>query len=285
MSVEVTDINIEGNVGSNARVIARTASISGQTHATSIVKADKLDIDVHRGKAYGKKIKISRLEHGEVDGDEVSIAQAMGGQIKAKEIDIDICNAHVQATASKRIEIHRLQGSENTFTIDPLIKKVTQADLNRNQVEIQVLESELSDIKKELVKYTKMMKIGTTSFLDIKKRLIRYKKKGVKAPASFVLKYRQFVQMQKHYNEIQAQKVVKVDSLALKMMATVSFQDNILDARVINRDDWLGYNEIRFKLVDPPIELVYKPEEGSSERAFGLVELNDGTFEIQAMEE
>jgi hypothetical protein len=69
------------------------------------------------------------------------------------------------------------------------------------------------------------------------------------------------------------------------MMATVSFQDNILDARVINRDDWLGYNEIRFKLVDPPIELVYKPEEGSSERAFGLVELNDGTFEIQAMEE
>lgn len=285
MSVEVTDINIEGNVGSNARVTAITATIAGQTHGTSIVTANEVNINIHKGKAYGEKIKITRLEHGEVDGDEVSITQAMGGNIKAKEIDIDICSSHVQATASKRIEIHRLQGSENIFTIDPLIKKVAKAGLDKNQDEIQILESELSDIKKEIVKYSKMMNGGAASFLDIKKRLLQYKKKGVKVPASFVHKYRQFVQMQIHSEELKAKEVLKLDSLALKEKTTASFQEDILDARVINRDHWLGYNEIRFKLVDPPIELVYKPEQGSQERIFGLVELNDGTFEIRAMEE
>ena len=285
MSVEVTDINIEGNVGSNARVTAITATVAGQTHGTSIVKADEVNINVHKGKAYGEKIKITRLEHGEVDGDEVRITQAMGGQIKAKEIDIEICNSHVQAIASKRIEIHKLQGSENIFTINPLIKKVAQDGLDKNQEEIQILESELSDIKKEIVKYAKMMKGGAASFLDIKKRLIQYKKKGVKAPASFLHKYRQFVQMQTEYEELKKLEALKLESLELKATTTASFQDDILDARVINRDHWLGYNEIRFKLVDPPVELVYKPAQGSAEKFFGLVELNDGTFEIQAMEE
>lgn len=285
MSVEVTEINIEGNVGSNAHVIAVTASIAGQTHGSSTVKADELDINVHKGKAYGKKIKITRLEHGEVDGDEVNITQAMGGQVRAKEIDIDICNSHIQATASKRIEIQRLQGSENIFTIDPLIKRLAQEGLEENQEEIKILEKELADGEKELVKYNKMLKGGSASFLDIKKRLIEYKRKGVKAPISFVQKYKQFTQIQARYEELKDEQLVKLDNLKLKTIKTAAFQDNILDARVINRDHWLGYNEIRFKLVDPPIELVYKPEQGSTEKIFGLVELNDGTFEIQAMEE
>lgn len=285
MSVEVTDINIEGNVGSNARVTAINATIAGQTHGTSIVKADVVDINVHKGKAYGEKIKITRLEHGEVNGDEVSITQAMGGNIRAKEIDIDICNSHVQATASSKIEIHRLQGSENIFTIDPLIKKVAQEGLEENQEEIKKIEKELFDGEKELAKYTKMIQSGAASFLDIKKRLIAYKKKGVKAPTSFVQKYKQFIQMKEDYDALQAEQLVTQDLLKLKTRKTAAFQDNILDARVINRDHWLGYNEIRFKLVDPPIELVHKPEQGTSDKIFGLVELNDGTFEIQAMEE
>ena len=284
MSVEVSEIDIEGNVGSNAHVVALRATVAGQTHKTATVKADKLDINIHKGKAYGKHIKITRLEHGEVDGDIVEITQALGGQIRAKEVDIEICASHVKVTSSKRIEIKKLQGSENTFTIDPLLKNELQKELNDNKDTIKELKNEVRDIKKEVARYTQLIKEGTPAFIEIKKRLVHYKKSGVKLPSSFVKKYKQFTQMQEHLKGIKEEYSVKSDHLNLQTTRTASFQDNILDARVINRDRWVGYNEIRFKLVEPPIELIHRPAEGSKDMIFGLVDIGDGEFEIQALE-
>ena len=285
MEVEVTEIDIEGNVGSNAKVLAMRANIGGQTHKTATIRADKLSINVHKGHAFGKNIHITRLEHGEVDGDTVEVAQALGGHIRAKDIEIDICASYVKATASRRIEIKKLHGSENIFTIDPLLKKDAQAGLDKNQDSIKELEHDLADIKKEIAKYTKLIKDGTASFLDIKKRLLHYKKSGIKMPESFVKKYKQFQKMQEHLKEIKTESEVKADQLKLLTTRTVSFQDNILDARIINRGGWVGHNEIKFKLVDPPIEVVYKPKDGSTDHVFGLVEVDEGEFEIQVVKE
>lgn len=285
MKVEVTEIDIEGNVGSNAEVVAIKAHIGGQTHKTATIRADKLDINVHKGKAYGKKINITRLEHGEIDGDVVKVTQALGGQIRAKDIDIEICASYVKATASRRIEIQKLQGSENIFTIDPLLKKDAKEGLDKNQDNITELQNSTRDIKKEIEKYTKLIKDGTASFLDVKKRLLHYKKSGVKMPESFVKKYKQFQKMQAHLKEITGEVAVKEDQLSLLTTRTVSFQDNIFDARIINRGRWMGHNELKFKLVDPPIEVVYKPQEGSDDKVFGLVEVDDGVFEIQPVKE
>jgi hypothetical protein len=285
MSVEVSEIDIEGNVGSNASVIALRATVAGQTHKTATIKADKLDINIHKGKAYGKDITITRLEHGEVDGDIVHIAQAYGGQIRAKEVEIQRCASHVKITSSKRIEIKKLQGSENIFTIDPLLKSKMQKEMSDNQDTIKELKDEVRDLKKEITQKAQAIKDGTPAFLEIKKRLVHYKKSGVKLPSSFVKKYKQFTQLQEYLKGIKEEYNVKNDHLNLQTTKTASFQDNILDARVINRDKWMGYNEIKFKLVDPPIELVHRPAEGSKDMIFGLVEIGNGKFEIQAVEE
>ena len=85
--------------------------------------------------------------------------------------------------------------------------------------------------------------------------------------------------------EIKTEAAVKSDQLTLLTTRTVSFQDNILDARIINRDKWIGHNELVFKLVDPPIEVVFKPPEGSGSKVFGLVEVDEGEYEIQAVKE
>jgi Flagellar Assembly Protein A N-terminal region len=285
MEVEVTEIEIDGNVGSNAKVVAKKASVGGQTHKTASIKADNLDINVHKGRAYGNNIHVTRLEHGEIDGDIVDVTQALGGTIKAKEIDLELCASHVKATATRRIEIQKLQGSENSFTIDPLLSKGAQSGLMENKEEIGSLEREIAELKKETNKYSTLVKEGTPAFLDIKKRLVNYKKKGVKMPESFVKKYKQFQSMQLKLKGLQESLEIKADKLALQTTRTSSFQDSIFDARIINKDRWIGYNEIKFKLVDPPMELVYKPKEGSHEKVFGLVDLGDGQFEIQVMDE
>jgi len=285
MHVEVTEIDIDGNVGSNAVVVAKKATVAGQTHKSASITADKLDINIHKGKASGHNIHITRLEHGHVDGEIVNISQAQGGTVKAKEIEIELCASHVKATATRRIEIQKLQGSENTFTIDPLLSKNIQSSLNENKEEISSLEKDIKELQANIKKYTKIVEEGKPAFLDIKKRLIHYKKKGVKMPESFVKKYKEFQSLEFSLKEYEETLSRKTDQLSLQTTRTASFQDNIFDARVINNDRWIGYNEIKFKLVDPAIELVYKPHEGSHEKIFGLVNLGEGQFAIQALDE
>ncbi len=285
MTVEVSEIEIDGNVGSNAKVYALKATIGGQTHKTSEIRADKLDINVHKGRAFGKDIHITRLEHGVVDGDEVEVTQALGGEIRAKEINIEICSSYVKATASKSIEIKKLQGSENIFTIDPLLKKGAQSDKGENEESIKKLEVELKDLQKEALKYSVLIKNNTAAFNDVKKRLIHYKKNGVKMPESFVKKYKQFQRMQEKLVLLKKDEEQKNDQLSLLTTRTTSFQDDIFDARIINRGRWTEHNELRFKMVEPAIEVKFNPPEGSSDKVFGLVEVSEGEYEIQAVKE
>ena len=285
MEVEVTEIHVEGNVGSNASIKAIKAVIDGQTHKDSMVRAENLRINVNKGAAFGKHIQITRLEQGTVDGDEVDIAQALGGNIRGKEINIEICASHVRATASRLIEIKKMHGSENIFTIDPLVKKQAKSGLQKNEEEIKELEIDIRDLKKEIEKQEKLIKNNTAAFNDVKRRLMHYKKNGIKMPDSFIKQFRQFQVMQDNLVNNQKEFAVKEDKLALLNANTVSFQENILDARIINRETWVGHNEIRFKLVNPPIELSYVPKDGSKDHVFGLVEIDEGEFEIQVLDE
>ncbi|MEA1893074.1 MAG: flagellar assembly protein A [Campylobacterota bacterium] len=285
MEVEVSEIEIEGNVGSNAKVKAIKADIGGQTHKTATISAEHLNINIHKGIAYGNHVHITRLEHGEVTGDIVEVTQALGGDIRAKEATIEVCASYVKVTASRLIEIRKLQGSENIFTIDPLLKKDTQDGLIDNKTNIKKLEKAIKSIKKEMQKYTTLVENNQPSFNDVKKRLLHYKKNGVKMPASFVKQYRQFQKIQEHLETITKECEVKVDKLTLLTTQTASFQDSIFDARIINKDRWVGHNEIVFKLIDPPIELKYNPAEGSKERIFAVVQNGDGDFEIESVKE
>lgn len=283
MEVEVSEIDVDGNVGSNAKVIALRANISGQTHKTAMVKADKLTINIHKGMAYGKHIHIARLEHGVVDGNIVEIEEAVGGKINAKEITIEVCGSNVSATASKLIEIDKLVGSENSFTISPLVKKSAKQGLDENNESIHNLESDIKELKKEIVKTQKLIKDSTASYNDIKRRLINYKKNNIKMPESFVKKYKEFLTMQDALEESKKQLVLKNDRYTLLTTEAASFQDNIFDARIINRHRWIGRNELKFVLVDPPREILFYPQENSADKIFGLVQVDENEYEIQAM--
>ena len=285
MEVEVAEIAINGNVGSNSRVVALKATVGGLTHKTSYMKADILDINVHKGTAVGKKVKITRLEHGTVEAESVEIAQALGGHIHAQDIFIGICASHVRATATKTIEIEKMQGSENIFTIDPLLTKDVKKNLEDNQEVISELSSDVKILEKKIKPLKIKIKEGTQSFIDIKKRLVHYKKNGVKMPASFVKKYKEFMQLHDDLKELEEEYTLKNEKLLLHTTKIASYQNDIFNARIINRDRWVGYNEIRFKLLDPPMDLVYKPAERSDKMIFGIVDLGDGEFEIQAVDE
>jgi len=55
MEVEVSEIDVKGNVGAGAKVHAKRASIEGQTHKESKIYADDLTINIHKGIAVERK--------------------------------------------------------------------------------------------------------------------------------------------------------------------------------------------------------------------------------------
>jgi len=285
MEVEVTEIEVEGNVGSEAKVKAHKAIIGGQTHKTSFIEADEAQINVHKGTAKGKKIKITRLEHGIVEGEEIYVSQAMGGRIFGENIKIGVCTSYVKVRASHRIEIKRMRGSENIFTIDPLQQKKTKESFKKNQEKIDALQADIKKLKREIESYTALVKKNLPILNDIKKRLLHYKKSGIKLPEAFVKQYKVY---QAQIDKLKAMKE-ELKSLEEKYNLltnqTDSLQYNILDARVINRDRWIGYNEIRAKLIDPPMELVYKPQENEPHSVYGIIELGNGEFAIKPIDD
>ena len=283
MEVEVNELHVEGNVGSNAKIRSMKATIDGQTHKSSTIESDVLNINIHKGKAKGREVHITRLEHGEVEGDVVTVSQALGGKIKAREIEINTLGSHVKLTASHTITIDKLQGGENVFVIDPMVSVECKTSFDDGVKMLKEETSKLKDLKNEVKRHETLIKENEASYLDIKKRLIRYKKSGVKMPAAFVKKYKQFNEYYERYDKLKLELKQKEDKVELIQAKFSSAQNSIFEARIINNDRWRNHNEIIFKLIDPPMEVTYVPQHNSAIKYLGLKE-RDEDFYIVEME-
>jgi hypothetical protein len=282
MEVTVNVINIDGNVGPDAKVTAHKAVVEGQVHNSATITADDLTINVHKGKAYGKVIHITRLEHGSVDGDRVNIAQATGGTVHAKEIDIELLGSHTKLTASKRIEIQKLQGGENILTIDPLLNE-SREFLDDEQSLMSEVKKVIHEVEKELAGYEATMRENAAAYDEIKKKLINYKNNGIKIPIAFAEKYKQFQDFRKKLESLRKEHQDKLDHYAFISGRHRALQDEIFEARIINHDRWHNYNEIIFKLIDPPIDVTFIPNDNSEGGIFGLFVDEDGKFSIKVL--
>ncbi len=282
MEVQVNTIRIEGNVGPEAKVTAHKATVEGQVHSSATIRADELSINIHKGTAYGKEIHITRLEHGTVEGDRVFITQAVGGKVRAKEIVIELLGSHVKLTASKRIEIKKLQGGENIFTIDPLLN-MSRESLEKELSSMNEAKRMLDKSEKNLLEYEKTMKENEGSFEEIKKKLMYYKHNNIKIPIVYAQKYQQFQLFRHKFDALQEEHKSKLDRYKLMNERYIALQNEIFEARIINHGRWNNYNEIIFKLIEPDIDVTYVPLEGSDESVLGLHVDEDGEFSIKVV--
>lgn len=282
MDVTVNYINIEGNVGPNAKVTAKKAIVEGQVHQSATINADELTINIHKGTAYGKEVHITRLEHGIVEADKVSVAQATGGKIRAREIEIEILGSHVKMTASHRIEIRKLQGGENQFIIDPLLNTSINVLDERAEQMLKVKES-IREIKKELNGYEHTFRENSAGMEELKQKLLHYKKNSIKLPTAFVQKYQQYQQFREKLESLRQELKNKEDQYVWLNESHAALQNEIFEARIINHDRWRNHNEILFKLIEPPIEVFHVPSHNSDEKVLGLHEDEDGMFSIKVL--
>ncbi len=281
MEVEVNEINVDGNVGNNAKITANKVNIQGQTHQSSYIAADDIQINIHKGKAKGSKVKVTRLEQGVIEGETVEVTQATGGKIIAKEVYIDTLVSHVDIIASLKIEIKNTKGEENTLTISPVLYDEDKEALSENENEIVVQKRKIRALNEEIEKKEKVLSDNATAIVDLKKRLAQYKKSGTQMPASFVTKFKEFQELQKKLVELKSEIKQHEDMVELLAAKSNKFQGDITKAKIINHDTYKGHNEIRFKLIEPELELYLVPRGTGAEKCFMLGQDEEtGAYEI-----
>lgn len=284
MEVTVHAINIDGNIGPNAKVTAKKATVEGQVHQSATISADELSINIHKGTAYGKNVHITRLEQGSVDAERVTVMQATGGKIRAKEIIIEMLGSHVKMTASHRIEIKKIHGGENQFVIDPMINESIE-NIEKQSQQMVLVKQSIRDIQKELTAYEKIWHENIPAMEEIKHKLLHYKNNGIKMPVAFVQKYQKNQQFKEKLDSLRAELTAKEELYAWLNEKHTTLQSEIFEARIINHDVWRNYNEIIFKLIDPPIDVLYVPTHNTQERILGLHKDEDGEFSIRVLEQ
>jgi hypothetical protein len=282
VKVTVSTLSIEGNVGEHAEVDAHQVTIKGQTHKTSIICADEIDVDIHKGKIFGDKVNIGRLEAGVVEAEVVHIKDAVGGIIRAREITIDNLFSYVKAFSSKRIEITNIVGSENLLVIDLEGYKdgVSEIDETREILTetTQRVEYLQRMLKEELDEVMEVRK----AFTNANKRLKKYQQHDIEAPEALMEVLRGHQEFLEHYKEMKEELKIKKEKVATYQKKFDELEHAIFDAEISVHDDWKGYNKIQFKLLNPKKTLEKIINEGNRDATFRIekIKYEDEQFEI-----
>lgn len=280
MSVETSEVHVQGNIGSGAKIKAKVAEIGGQTHQSAYIEADKIFIAVHRGEANGQDVTIDRLEGGKVIGDTVHVKQMIGGEIIAKTVKIDELMSNAKITASEILEVQELKGNNNKFIIDPSVTKEFNEMIASINLKIEKLEEELKAYPRQLSSKKEFIDKNKPMAEMVKEKIMELKRNGVEPPVTLFAKIKDFQEKVLDYNNFLQTFKDKKEELQEYRVELNKVQNKVFTAKIINHSAWKEFNEIRFKLISPPKDITYNPKEREIAREITLKDMGNGEHRV-----
>ena len=285
MSVETSELNIEGNIGSGATVKTKKLVVKGQTHKTAKLESEYANIAVHRGEIHGREIEIERLEGGVVFGEIVRIKSAIGGEVVAKEIYIDELTSNTTLRANSLIDIQQVKGSNNKLCIDPTATKAYYQKIEKINEEIKKTKMELVPMPKLLEGKKRLIDNNRSIIEEIKNRIADLKKSGKQPPISLINKIKDYKKIVSEYNELLNNFKNKKHQFTLLNENLLSVQNQIFSAKIVNHGIWKEFNELKFKLIVPSIEVIYNTKDNEIIKTATLSQIDENKFEIKKSSE
>lgn len=281
MKVETSTLNVEGSVAKNAKIEAIEVTIGGQTHKTSTIKAKKAKIAVHRGTVSADEIEIDRLEGGTIIGDVVRVKNALGGEIIAREIYIDTLISNVSLITSELVDIKHSRGSNNKILVDPSQIKGLSEKINAISQKIEKAKKEYNQLPKQLEYKKDVIESSKSAVEAIKQRIIELKSQKVTPPKNLAYKLKEYQQLINEYNLLLKDLKDKKEEIRLLQEELDGYQSKVFNAKILNHSAWSEYNEIRFKLIYPPIEVIHNTRKNEMSREITLEKTTDDEYEIK----
>jgi len=285
MSVETSELHVEGNIASGASIKAKIVEIKGQTHKTANIEADNVKIAVHRGNVNGKNIEIGRLEGGFVSGENIKIKSVIGGEIVGKNIYIEELTSNASIKASNLVDIKKVKGNNNKLSIDPTATKQYSQKIEDIKNEIIKLSISIKPIPKILEAKKRVIETNKSVVEDIKNKIVELKNGGKIPPISLLGKIKEYQKMINNYNHILRDFKEKKQKISYLNKELQSAQDQIFSAKIINHGVWKEFNEVKFKLIYPPVEITYNTKENEIIREITLQKIENEKFEIKRSSE
>lgn len=280
MSVEISELVVQGNVGSGARIKAKLVDIGGQTHQSAYIESDQIHIAVHRGEANGQDVTIDRLEGGKVIGDKVYVKQMIGGEIIGKIVKVDSLMSNAKITASEIIEITELKGNNNKLIIDPSVTKEFNEQIEEISEKIQKLEEELKAYPRQLSAKKELIEKNKPMAEMVKEKILELKENNVEPPVTLYAKIKDFQEKVVEYNALLQTFKDKKEYLHELYNELSVVQRKVFSAKIINHSAWKEFNEVKFHLISPPKDITYNPKEREITREIMLKDLGDGEYKI-----
>ncbi len=276
--IETSEVKAEGNVGNGAIVKAKLIEIGGQTHQSAKLYGGNVSVNLHKGFIDGEDITIDLLEGGKVVGDIVRIKKASGGEIEAREVYIESVLSNVNVQASHHIELDKVEGTGNKFIIDAKAQRGFKE-------KVEVIKNDMDDIKSNMELITKKIKqmkkkiySEKDTTIKIQDRILELRASGTKPPASLVAKMKENQNRIKEHNLLLKElKDARMQSETLTEDLT-NLQSSVFEAKVVNNSTWREFNEVIFRIIEPPINASHLLKDGEIAHEITLDTAEDGKF-------
>jgi hypothetical protein len=119
------------------------------------------------------------------------------------------------------------------------------------------------------------------NIVQINKSIEEMKKFGRQPLASLVMKLKDHQEKIKVFNSLLKElKDAKLRRDSLHEELT-ELNTSVLKAKVINHSPWREFNEVVFKLIEPPIEVSFLPKEGEVIKELTLRSSDEGEYNIK----
>ena len=283
MSVRASMVNVLGNVGINASVVAKDVKIGGHTHKTSKITATKAYIKNHKGYIEADEVEIDVLDGGEVVAKKVTIGRATGAKIKADECYIKILGPNNVIQATKLIEIRNPQGSDNRLSIEAAANAEALRALGEMEAKIFELQKSVSEKEEFVAKEMKAIEAQSKNATDLKLKIEEERKKNSPLANVLVAKLKHFAQNIEKVKHIKAELEEEKEALNEQLREADIVQSRVLGAKITALSMWQGFNNVSFSLLYPPREYSLKVPEGSYIKEIVLRKVSEGDYEVFAI--
>ncbi|MGP1484913.1 MAG: flagellar assembly protein A [Campylobacter sp.] len=275
MNVEVNELNIEGNVAENTSIKANKLRIGGHTHSKAKIEARDAKIAVHLGSFDGDYVEIDRLEGGKVKAKNAVIKTVVGGEIVAQNLKIDTLGSNSNIKVANMLEIKQLKGTNNKIMVD--------FSMGSDRAEnLAIYTAKIDDLKESTSKMPRQLEVRKIAIEEnkmavnlIKQRLEELKVAKIAPPVTFIKKLKEYQQLVNEYNSLLSEYKDNKAQIAELKERIVEMQNDVFEAKVVNYSSWNEFNEIKFKLIDPPKEITYNTRQNEIARVISLKKVED----------
>lgn len=247
MIIEAKEIFIDGSVGAGAIIKGQKVFIKGQTHSTTTVYAQDLEVGVLKGTAFADTAKIKSFENARIYACDISIEQLFVGHVYGKTVRAKNVRAACEIRASYAIMIESLSCGDNRFFIDQCALLSSKKTIETCKETIKSSNKLLKEGTKEIVELSKYIRNNKANFEQIKEYMQEMKDKNTQPKPAYVKIFKEYLSKVKALESLQ--KEIEQGELAIEsaQKALKEFDEKLKNTFIYNEGlRWQDTNNVGF---------------------------------------